>query len=146
MELSPAMAELLSVAGAREVQWAAIHRRPVTGRFCRIDRPTSNGRPHLFRSHFDRCRQLIGAAPASSVHRLERSTSVKPSLLVVIGLAVFCGFLIAADEKPAAAPALAKPDQATLAAFEQFKQLEGAWEGKSTKGWIEKANYRPIAK
>src|SRR4051812_39060633 len=71
---------------------------------------------------------------------------MKASHLAVIGLTVLGGFLVAADEKPASAPPLAKPDQATLAAFEQFKQLDGAWEGKSTKGWTEKANYRTMAK
>ena len=42
----------------------------------------------------------------------------------------------------------AKPSSPTAAqqAFEQFKKLEGAWKGKSTKGWEEIVNFKTIAK
>jgi hypothetical protein len=33
-----------------------------------------------------------------------------------------------------------------LAGFERFKALAGDWEGRSTKGWTERINYKPIAK
>ena len=34
----------------------------------------------------------------------------------------------------------------SAAVFEQFKMLEGTWQGKSTKGWENRETYRVIAK
>ena len=38
-----------------------------------------------------------------------------------------------------------KPAAPASAAYERFKRLEGAWEGKSTKGWTERVTYSVIA-
>jgi hypothetical protein len=37
------------------------------------------------------------------------------------------------------------PAPAARDAFERFKQLEGSWKGRSTKGWEEEISYRTIA-
>jgi hypothetical protein len=43
-----------------------------------------------------------------------------------------------------AEPATA-PITPARAAFERFKQLDGVWEGRSTKGWVERTSFKTIA-
>jgi hypothetical protein len=45
----------------------------------------------------------------------------------------------------AAPEASAPPPGDARAAFERIKQLEGSWEGRSTKGWVETLRYQVIA-
>jgi hypothetical protein len=68
-------------------------------------------------------------------------------LAILMGIAVAGhGFAETPATQPGAA-AGAVGGEATPArrAFERFKQLEGAWVGRSTKGWEEKSTYKTIA-
>jgi hypothetical protein len=57
---------------------------------------------------------------------------------IVTGIISVCCFLFANA-------AGAGDENSARTAFDRFKKMEGAWIGKSTKGWEEKISYRTIA-
>ena len=72
-------------------------------------------------------------------------------ILIVAALGLLFSMSGAAADDP---PATAKSTQASTtgptpelarAAFERFRSLEGEWEGRSTKGWVETLRYQSIA-
>jgi hypothetical protein len=63
---------------------------------------------------------------------------------IAIGLALLVG--CQSTTKTSSSPMTAqKPDPKTLAAYDQFKNLNGQWRGKSSKGWVEELNTETIA-
>lgn len=77
----------------------------------------------------------------------KNATRGRPAACAVAALLLWLvasGMTVAAQthahpDKTAADPTLAR------SAFERFKKLEGAWKGRSTKGWEEVISYRTIA-
>jgi hypothetical protein len=45
----------------------------------------------------------------------------------------------------ASAPSVPSTPELARAAFERFRGLEGQWEGRSTRGWVESLRYQSIA-
>jgi hypothetical protein len=66
-------------------------------------------------------------------------------LTIIPALILICS-VCASSQRHAHADAKTSVPTAVQQAFEQFKKLEGAWKGKSTKGWEEIVNFKTIAK
>ena len=69
-------------------------------------------------------------------------------LATVLGLAaarVFAAGDIAVTPPTASSPSTPSTPELARAAFQRFQALEGAWEGRSTKGWVESLRYQSIA-
>jgi len=71
-------------------------------------------------------------------------------LASVLGLAA-AGVFAADDPGPvtpwasSSPPSVPSTPELARAAFQRFQSLEGAWEGRSTKGWVESLRYQSIA-
>ena len=69
-------------------------------------------------------------------------------LATVLGLAaarVFAAGDIAVIPPTASSPSTPSTPELARATFQRFQALEGAWEGRSTKGWVESLRYQSIA-
>ena len=73
-----------------------------------------------------------------------------PLLAAALGLAA--ARLFAADDPgpvtpwaSSSPPSVPSTPELARAAFRRFQSLEGAWEGRSTKGWVESLRYQSIA-
>ena len=72
-----------------------------------------------------------------------------PLLAAALGLAA--ARLFAADDPgpvtpwASSSPSVPSTPELARAAFQRFQSLEGAWEGRSTKGWVESLRYQSIA-
>ena len=62
--------------------------------------------------------------------------------IVIAGCAA--GALALADRPPGVRSAPPSPSPSALA-YERFRAMEGAWEGRSTKGWRESVSFKTIA-
>jgi hypothetical protein len=63
-------------------------------------------------------------------------------VVLAAALGLVLSVLAAADDL---GPTIPSTPQLARAAFERFQALEGTWEGRSTKGWVESLQYRTIA-
>jgi GH24 family phage-related lysozyme (muramidase) len=63
------------------------------------------------------------------------------------GAGLALGLATALAGTPPGAESAAGTERAALAraAFDRFRALEGSWEGRSTKGWVEDVSFRTIA-